>query len=905
MFRRGRPVDGAHDGFVYDGTIAQRPYIPLPDLLNAAPTRDSLGANGRMPTYDEAVAADPELVKFLTRAWQPTVATRADTDARDRAWAETVAGGHGMTRGKLSEILRDPNPSPEAVRFLQMHRRAAKARLRDRDHVALYRGSNRDPLESYDHVTGLGNNRAKGAPVLSWTSDETSARRWGDEPYKVDVPVDNVLSWNTFGNQSEFARWRPSASRGDEILAATNPEVIRRIERGDAPFVRESDHGTLPDPADPTRTLVDRVLTDGGFTVDTTDGDAPSTGYIVAIPGHSFIATREAFEADGQQQIRDYVRAIREDRAFRAQYGEVMFGGWHDTEHDEVVLDRVEHFADREDAIAAGMARNEQAIWDVAAGAEIPTGGTGGREDVDIVGEVPTLTGRWRRLPDPQTPADMVQVLGSVMGNDPLELGTYSPRDLGWIRSFRPLASDDDLTAALDAAVAEGVVEEVGVDGERRWRLPRPPHVVVRDEAMAAKNAGAVPVLARVADNRMKRGGLNKGDVVSVEFATAYKAKVTIETSNGKRSYRVQWDRFEPVPDGWEPPVERDESFNKFFDPARQAEVVAEVADVLRRIPNRHDPDAALAAVNARYPGLVEAAEGGTAEHAATVAGVLARAAMRVEFDAPNGPPVETLVNTDFGDYVESMAASQLPGLRLLEADEIQAYQLDELVDATMGESPLMARMAEAYGWPILTNISIPNADVGGFTVHEALNIRAGASAIGINVDGDYPDGPSNFGPVDRSALSVIVDRSRRGVVRHEYGHFMDAVLVNVGIVDGGSPTSRRAARRAVIQAFQLDWPTSAMRQVSRYAGSSHSELLAEGWTAISHPDYPAWKLTLTNQRDLERWNLMESYFNPDGVPFYPWNETVLPVPELLAPNPPVPVPSGGVPVPVPTGGTP
>jgi len=59
-----------------------------------------------------------------------------------------------------------------------------------------------------------------------------------------------------------------------------------------------------------------------------------------------------------------------------------MIGGWYDREHDEVVLDWVDVFADRQQGIQAGRDRNEQAVYDLGAGQEIPTGGTGGREDL-------------------------------------------------------------------------------------------------------------------------------------------------------------------------------------------------------------------------------------------------------------------------------------------------------------------------------------------------------------------------------------------------------------------------------------------------------------------------------------------------------------------------------------------
>jgi hypothetical protein len=56
-----------------------------------------------------------------------------------------------------------------------------------------------------------------------------------------------------------------------------------------------------------------------------------------------------------------------------------MVGIWHDTDpkHDEIVLDVTEKFDTQDEAVKAGVDRNQQSIWDVVGKQEIKTGGTG------------------------------------------------------------------------------------------------------------------------------------------------------------------------------------------------------------------------------------------------------------------------------------------------------------------------------------------------------------------------------------------------------------------------------------------------------------------------------------------------------------------------------------------------
>ena len=155
--------------------------------------------------------------------------------------------------------------------------------------------------------------------------------------------------------------------------------------------------------AAPQVDLVKQTDEAGGFTFDPNKGEFATSGTAVAVSGYSAIIKHDEWVKPGvaKQFIADYLKKMRADGVDDSFY----IGGWYDKEHDEVVLDRVQVFANREDGIKAGRERGEQAVFDLAALEEIPTGGTGGRENYDIAGAdpeggVPTPGGQGLERPD-------------------------------------------------------------------------------------------------------------------------------------------------------------------------------------------------------------------------------------------------------------------------------------------------------------------------------------------------------------------------------------------------------------------------------------------------------------------------------------------------------------------------
>lgn len=133
-----------------------------------------------------------------------------------------------------------------------------------------------------------------------------------------------------------------------------------------------------------------RVREDGGLSVSL-DGLEPTDGFMVAVQGHNReIPEDEFFDSKaGPLALKNWI----DQNLSALEKPGAHIGIWHDTENREVVLDISERVETREEAERLGIERNQQAIWDVAGGKEIDTGGTGDRAEEEEVrpdsGELP------------------------------------------------------------------------------------------------------------------------------------------------------------------------------------------------------------------------------------------------------------------------------------------------------------------------------------------------------------------------------------------------------------------------------------------------------------------------------------------------------------------------------------
>lgn len=111
------------------------------------------------------------------------------------------------------------------------------------------------------------------------------------------------------------------------------------------------------------------IAEDGGITVHAVTGALPITGYAVAQPGRERIYRQPAGQLELTAILRSYAYAHADVLRDPATY----LGAW--THDGRLHLDTVEIISDRVDAELAGIAADQLAIWDVAAGQEIPLAG--------------------------------------------------------------------------------------------------------------------------------------------------------------------------------------------------------------------------------------------------------------------------------------------------------------------------------------------------------------------------------------------------------------------------------------------------------------------------------------------------------------------------------------------------
>jgi len=122
--------------------------------------------------------------------------------------------------------------------------------------------------------------------------------------------------------------------------------------------------------------ILERVKTNGGLSVNMVNGSEPTSGYMVA-KGTEYGKTVSAEDfydpQKGPKILADYMKEHKEDLGTGKNY----LGLWHNTEDGKVYLDVSENILDRGAAITAGQSRDQISIWDVANFAEVQTGGTG------------------------------------------------------------------------------------------------------------------------------------------------------------------------------------------------------------------------------------------------------------------------------------------------------------------------------------------------------------------------------------------------------------------------------------------------------------------------------------------------------------------------------------------------
>lgn len=120
--------------------------------------------------------------------------------------------------------------------------------------------------------------------------------------------------------------------------------------------------------------IVDLTRDTGGSSTNPYTGASPTSGYMVGLMGNDFIMDGLEFAKRGAAEIQAYANNRSDDFSSPDTY----LGTWFDTESGKVSFDTSRNVQDLSEAIALGTSNDQKAIWDVANGVEIGTGGTGG-----------------------------------------------------------------------------------------------------------------------------------------------------------------------------------------------------------------------------------------------------------------------------------------------------------------------------------------------------------------------------------------------------------------------------------------------------------------------------------------------------------------------------------------------
>ena len=219
--RRGRGGMPSLEGMIAHNARRLTEAVPL--------TRDNLGVNG-MPSSAEIVEHDPAMAKWL-----------GITDRTSFGELHTA-----IARRPLANLLSDPEPDPQGIRYLKMLRRAAERDVGRRGGaVTLHRANTQGTDTPFDTKGGSG--------LTSWTTDYATAAKYakgGVTVASVDVPGDRILAYDTFGIMAstgfyDFAGQDSYPLPGREVLV-TSPEVIERLDAGEFPLLPPAAAGEAP-----------------------------------------------------------------------------------------------------------------------------------------------------------------------------------------------------------------------------------------------------------------------------------------------------------------------------------------------------------------------------------------------------------------------------------------------------------------------------------------------------------------------------------------------------------------------------------------------------------------------------------------------------------------------------------
>jgi hypothetical protein len=207
---------------------------------------------------------------------------------------------------------------------------------------------------------------------------------------------------------------RAGITKALETATKQEAKLRRNLERSIAQAVGGIRVGgragqiAVPKPKE-LESIIEKVAANEGLSVRMLTGKEPVGGYMVARKEFSSIVPASDFfeKSTGVNILESYFNSKKEQLG-----GKNYLGVWHDKKNNEVVLDVVDNILKQDEAVRTGVERNQQSIWDVKNQTEIPTGGTGGREETAGVRGINTATQAVSR----NVPAGNQGVLGTGVG---------------------------------------------------------------------------------------------------------------------------------------------------------------------------------------------------------------------------------------------------------------------------------------------------------------------------------------------------------------------------------------------------------------------------------------------------------------------------------------------------------
>lgn len=250
--------------------------------------------------------------------------------------------------------------------------------------------------------------------------------------------------------------WIPVSAEAKAFVAGTGPRpVTPRSGRRKGPSVHRVKANTSPQPD-----MIKEIRENGGFTYDPKTGGllrvGEASGYAVAVPGTEHVIGEEKVNADDISR-EDFARGVADVlmKHRDAIANGAVLGGWYSPERNQfmVELSQILPANDREGAIRVGQERNQEAIFDLATGETIVTGGTGDAGMEDKFGDLG---------PDPES---LSATTAALAPEEKLAVKFYSgpgfnPLNGGLRRGERLAPQVDFYRQRLDGALSKSVTKK-------------------------------------------------------------------------------------------------------------------------------------------------------------------------------------------------------------------------------------------------------------------------------------------------------------------------------------------------------------------------------------------------------------------------------------------------------------